>query len=575
MLGKTYMGGIMRAKYVAMAAIIACMAAAIPAGAQSTETEVENDQTAMKLLEDVKGAYDELFTVTNDSKYDQVWIDSCEPFVGEELADETADMLKSACMGTIYGQEAVDTYGDGSNGAQFDCFFIGGVSQFVFDGNTISGLDENGEEVFNHTYSYAGDLSIAGMMDGLLFETDDEDAGEFRYFLMMPDTPSSTYHIEFRYGSDKDALTQYNEGPLAYWLAAGILADSDEQMVADCINLFCSENLTEMSEGEAGEVSTEAEVVDKAEVIEISTAEELAAINDNLSGNYVLTADIDLEGAEWTPIGTYAPSGDSPEEQEIPSDEYAFTGTFDGQGHKISNLSIHQPEGMALGLFGCIANTKVGGFVLENAEVEGTVMAADVVGYSYCSEVSDVQLTGGKIDVNYTDMSEEGMYGGIVGAGMAGLISDCEAQAEITLPDGVANAGIIGGGLEMTSVVNCDAEGIITAGTDCYGLGVISGCGFGSEEFTNCFAHDAVLTAGEGSRWIGKITGYAGGFEDESAGIPVTVFTNCTTENVTIDAPEGTEGVGEIVGAGFYSEEADEAYGAPYDQPTAFVIVEE
>ena len=34
--------------------------------------------------------------------------------------------------------------------------------------------------------------------------------------------------------------------------------------------------------------------------IEISTVEELAAINDNLSGNYVLTADIDL-GARATP----------------------------------------------------------------------------------------------------------------------------------------------------------------------------------------------------------------------------------------------------------------------------------
>ena len=45
--------------------------------------------------------------------------------------------------------------------------------------------------------------------------------------------------------------------------------------------------------------------------IEISTVEELAAINDNLSGNYVLTADIDLGGVEWTPIGAYAPSGES------------------------------------------------------------------------------------------------------------------------------------------------------------------------------------------------------------------------------------------------------------------------
>ena len=52
------------------------------------------------------------------------------------------------------------------------------------------------------------------------------------------------------------------------------------------------------------------------DVIEISTVEELAAINDNLSGHYVLTADIDLGGEEWTPIGTYAPSGDSEEEQK-------------------------------------------------------------------------------------------------------------------------------------------------------------------------------------------------------------------------------------------------------------------
>ena len=320
------------------------------------------------------------------------------------------------------------------------------------------------------------------------------------------------------------------------------------------IELFCSENLAE------------------EEVIEISTAEELAAINDNLSGHYVLTADIDLGGEEWTPIGTYAPSGESAEEQEIPSDESAFTGTFDGQGHTISNLSIHQPEGWAVGLFGTIANTQIGNFTLENAQVEGTIMVSCVVGYAYCSEVTGVQLTGGKVDVNYTDMSTEGMYGGIVGAGMGSVISGCEASAEINLPDGTANAGIIGGGLEMTSVVDCTATGSVTAGDNCYGLGAISGCGFGAEEFTNCHAHDATVTAGEGSSRIGKITGYAGGFEDESAGVPVTVFTNCTTENVTIDVPEGTEGVGDIVGSGFYSEEAAQALGAPYDQPTVFVI---
>lgn len=243
----------MRTKYIALGVIFSCLAAGMPAGAQSIETEQSDDAAAMQLLEDVKGTYDELFAVTNAPEYDQVWIDECAAVVGEEMAEETADALKSACAGTIYGQEAIDAYGDGSDGAQFDCFFIGGVSQFVFDGNTISGLDESGEEIFSHDYSYVGDFSIAGMMNGYLYETGDEDAGEFRYFLMMPDTPESTYHIEFRYGSDKDALSQYNEGPLAYWLAAGIPTDCGEQMITDCIALFCEENLAEMAQEETEE----------------------------------------------------------------------------------------------------------------------------------------------------------------------------------------------------------------------------------------------------------------------------------------------------------------------------------
>lgn len=55
-----------------------------------------------------------------------------------------------------------------------------------------------------------------------VYKTEDADAGEFTYFCLAPDTPGSTYYIEFRYGSDLEALAQYDEGPLAYWLAAGI-----------------------------------------------------------------------------------------------------------------------------------------------------------------------------------------------------------------------------------------------------------------------------------------------------------------------------------------------------------------
>ena len=315
-------------------------------------------------------------------------------------------------------------------------------------------------------------------------------------------------------------------------------------------------------------------LAETSDVIEISTAEELAAINDNLSGNYVLTADIDLGGAEWTPIGAYAPSGESEEEQEIPAAETAFTGTFDGQGHTISNLVINQPEAWAQGLFGCVANAKVGNFTLENAAVDAQLMGADVVGYAYCSEVHDVWLWGGKVTAHTGEMSAVGMYGGIVGAGMGSKIENCTARADIVLPDGTANAGIVGGGLEMTSVVGCTATGTVTAGNDCYGLGGVSGCGFAAEQFTDCTAENVTITAGDNCFWIGGVTGYAGGYADEQYGMPVTVFTNCVARNVTVNAGENADGIGDIVGAGFYNEEVAQAMGAPFDQPTTYELVD-
>ena len=303
--------------------------------------------------------------------------------------------------------------------------------------------------------------------------------------------------------------------------------------------------------------------------ITITTAEELAKMANDLTADYVLDADIDLAGIAWTPIGTYKPSGESEEEQEIPASDAAFTGTFDGQGHTIRNLTITGEDGIAVGLFGCIANTEVGNFTLENASTEGTIMVADAVGYSFTSTVHDVHLVNGKVTAYAGEMSAEGMYCGIVGAVMASRIVDCSADAEITIPDGTANAGIVGGGLELTSLVNCTATGSVTAGANCYGLGGVSGCGFGAEEFTNCKASDVTITAGAGCYWIGSITGYAGGYEAQEYGTPVTVFTDCSAENVNIVQTCGEE---DLVGAGFYNEAVAQAHGAPFDQPTVYVI---
>ena len=323
----------------------------------------------------------------------------------------------------------------------------------------------------------------------------------------------------------------------------------------------------------AAAAETETENMQNTEVIEIATAKDLKAVNDNLSGNYVLTADIDLEGAEWTPIGSFVQMGEEGEEAETPDPDHAFTGTFDGQGHTISNFTINQPENWALGLFGCIANTEIGDFSVDNVQVDGTTMASCVAGYSFCSTVSGVNLSNAVITAHASEISEEGMYGGIVGAGMMSRIENCSAEADIVIPDNTANAGLVGGGLEMTSVTGSSASGSITAGNDCYGIGGISGCGFGAEEFTDCLADNVTITAGDNCYWIGGLTGYAGGYEEEEAGIPVTDISGCTIQNVQIQTGSGADGTGEIVGAGFFMEGLAEAYGMEYyAEPTTFNV---
>lgn len=223
----------------------------ISLGATAKAEAADDSAEAATLLESIKGTYVPLFPVITDAEYDRIWLDACSAVLGEDAAPQVTEILKAACNGMLYGQEAIDAFGDGSNGAQFDCLFINGISTLTFDGNTISGADENGEPVFSHEYTYTGKLLLAGMMEGYLYETADEGAGEFKYFYMMPDTPASTFHLEFRYGSNADDLAKYNEGPCAYWLAAGFPVDADADMVQNVIELFCLENLDYSAHSEA------------------------------------------------------------------------------------------------------------------------------------------------------------------------------------------------------------------------------------------------------------------------------------------------------------------------------------
>ena len=209
---------------------------------QETKTDADNEADADQLLKDLTGSYQELWPVILADDYTQTWIDDCKEIVGEDNAEAAYEKLKSMVTGEVYGEEAVEAYKDG--GGAYFCGFTQDMATVEFDGDTktIKGYDKDEKELFSHTYHYVGMEETRGLYE---FESDDADSGEFTYFYLASDTNDTTYHIEFRYGSDADALAKYDAGDYAYWFASGISTEYDEKMVDDCIQLFCDENLSE------------------------------------------------------------------------------------------------------------------------------------------------------------------------------------------------------------------------------------------------------------------------------------------------------------------------------------------
>ena len=210
------------------------------ASEEAAETD-DNQAAAEQLMVDLTGTYQELWPVILADEYTDLWLADCKELVGEDNAEMAYEKLASMVSGTVYGEEAVEAYADG-NGV-YDCAFTEGVDTLEFDGSTstIKGYDADGKELFSHSYHYVGMEEIRGLYE---YESDDADSGEFTYFCIAPDTNDTTYHIELRYGSDLEALGQYDAGPYAYWLGSGISTEYDQTMIENCIELFCTENLS-------------------------------------------------------------------------------------------------------------------------------------------------------------------------------------------------------------------------------------------------------------------------------------------------------------------------------------------
>ena len=153
---------------------------------------------------------------------------------------------------------------------------------------------------------------------------------------------------------------------------------------------------------------------------QISTADELfwfaSLVNGTLEGMEqntaacaVLTADINLSGQTWTPIG-------------ISTSNY-FKGTFDGADHTISNLTI-DTNASYVGLFGATSGATLKNVTLDRPQVKnsagGTSNTGALVGFMAGSGTTEYcAVTNGSV-------SSDGQYvGGLIGNILGGTAQYC------------------------------------------------------------------------------------------------------------------------------------------------------
>lgn len=249
----------------------------------------------------------------------------------------------------------------------------------------------------------------------------------------------------------------------------------------------------------------------------VTTAEGLKAVadianNGNLGINITLTADIDLKGIDWTPIGI--------------DYNHQYTGTFNGGGHTITGLTVTGSD-QYVGLFGHIGS---GGTVkdvtLEEVKIESNndmSAVGGVAGRSY-GTLENCSVSG--------SVSGSGIAGGVVGYQSGGFLTGCSSSATVNA-GGVAGgvAGLTDSGATLTA---CYATGDVTLESINSGGNFVGGVVGSNTSCTlkACYAWGSVTGSGSGTIYVGGVTGT----NDEGT------LTACYHANGTVSGPAGTTG---------------------------------
>ena len=230
----------------------------------------------------------------------------------------------------------------------------------------------------------------------------------------------------------------------------------------------------------------------------------------SLGKHYALIADIALVGS-WTPLGN-----------DI---GVVFTGTLDGNGHTISNLTMNFSDTILAGLFSIIdaAGASVQNLCVEigSGGVTSLGVAGGIAADLMAGTIQNCAVKGGSIS---DDLVAGGIVGGMGGTGTGSIVQNCYSTSDVSSSDNAG--GIVGIALVTGTVVNCYATGAINSSG---GLGMAGGI---AAQVPSGLVYYCVALNSRGvtgTSYTGRVTGLA-----------IGTATNCLAESSFTVTGDGT-----------------------------------
>jgi len=258
----------------------------------------------------------------------------------------------------------------------------------------------------------------------------------------------------------------------------------------------------------------------------------LQEIQDDLDAHYVLWNDIDAaETAEWNDGAGFEPIGYT--DSSWGAADQPFTGSFDGQGHEITGLTIDRPDEDEVGLFGYAEEATITNVTLGDVDVDGYSWAVgSVVGFVE----NDAMIRNVEVSGAVSDQGNAWAIGGLAGAAYYDVvIEDVETDVAVS---GDWGAGGLVGEFGDSLLENSSATGDVDGSGY---LGGLLGFDWASEEGESNIVESHATGDVTGDDWgIGGLSGGHG--------------SNTSASSATGDVSSDSNAVGGLMGEHYWGE---------------------